>query len=206
LDSIIVIFAGLLSGFVASAPIGPINLLVAEQVMRKKYDLNFFVLGVVLVDMFFGALAFLGYHNLFVHYDLEHMLILVGGIFIVIIGFIGLFKKESGKFAGFKVKRPSRLAQFMKGVILCGTNPAFLLFWIFVAGQINQLIGYELYTYQIILTLFSIGIGTSLWFYMYVKLLKRGTKHINLSLVGKIRKGISLTLIIIGGTALISLM
>ena len=200
-----IIVIGLISGIVASAPIGPINLLVAEQVMRKKYDLNYFVLGVVLVDVFFGALAFLGYHNFFVQYDLENLLIIIGSLFIVLIGVMGLLKKDSVKFSGFKVKTPSHFAQFMKGVILCGTNPAFLLFWIFVAGQINIYIGHELYTYQILIMLISIGAGTSLWFYIYINLLKRGTKKINLALVTKIRKGISLTLIIIGGTALIAL-
>ena len=203
MDYLVVILAGLISGFVASAPIGPINLLIAEYVMdHRGFDLNAFLVGVIFIDLVFAALAFFGYHKLLLDTSVENWLIFAGGIFVIALGIIGLLKKEGGKVAGFRVKRPSKLAQFIKGVLLCGTNPAFLLFWIFVAGQINLIIQHEIGTIEILILLIAIGSGTSLWFYLYIKLLKKGLKRFNFSILTKIRKGISVSLILLGSAAL----
>ena len=206
MDILIIISVALFSGFVASAPIGPINLLVAEMVLDKKdLELRYFLAGVIVIDLVFAAVAFYGYHNLLMGSLLEKWLIAAGGIFILLLGILGLIRKETRISRAFRTEQPSYLGQFLKGILLCGTNPAFLLFWIFVASQLNLIMERNLLAWEIPILLLAIGAGTTLWFMVYLRLLKSGVERVNFGLLSKIRKGISLSLIILGVATLLLL-
>ena len=92
----------------------------------------------------------------------------------------------------------STAGQFMKGVLLCGINPGFIVFWVYVASQIQS---HELSTFtvgEVFALLVGVGLGNILWFRLYIWILHLGSARFKHHVLRYIRVGISLLLIALG--------
>jgi len=179
---------------------------VAEKIIEKQnFHLDYFIAGVIIIDLVFAAIAFLGYHHLIMNTGAETLLMIAGGVFVIFLGFYGLIRKDTKISRVFRSERSSPIGQFFKGVILCGTNPAFLLFWIFIAAQLTNITHNQLSITEVLILLISIGAGTRLWFFLYIRLLKNGMDRLNWEWIGYIRKGISISLVLLGVATLLFL-
>lgn len=203
---------GILFGVISSTPLGPINLLVAENFLSaKKIKIIPFLIGVILIDSIFGYFTFWGFETIFSKYDLLGAGIgIFGGLCIILLGAVGLYQllsKKEGKVKSVAIKKSiflkSSTASFTKGFILCGSNPGFIAFWGWVAYNAKNWsasIFPEHNITEINLLLFSVGIvlGDFIWFGFFIYLLKKGAKKYSDSLLYKVRLIISLALIILG--------
>ena len=122
-------------GIISSTPLGPINLLVAENYLsKKKIKIIPFLCGVILVDSIFGYLTFWGFEEFLSDYQIVGTGIgLFGGIAIIALGGIGLYQQFKGKHNPTKkielkknIFLKSSTASFSKGFVLCGSNPGFI--------------------------------------------------------------------------------
>jgi len=199
-------------GIISSTPLGPINLLVAENYLsEKKIKIIPFLSGVILIDSIFGYLTFWGFEEFLSDYELIGAGIgIFGGIAIIAIGIIGIYQQIRGKHnikKKIEIKRniflKSSTASFSKGFILCGSNPGFIAFWGWVAYNAKNWTGQAFPQFEINffnLILFPIGIifGDFLWFGLFTYLLKKGARRYSGSIIDKIRTFISWGLIALG--------
>ena len=199
-------------GIISSTPLGPINLLVAENYLsKKKIKIIPFLCGVILVDSIFGYLTFWGFEEFLSDYEIIGAGIgLFGGIAIIALGGIGLYQQFKGKHNPNKkielkknIFLNSSTASFSKGCVLCGSNPGFIAFWSWVAYNAktwtNQAFPeFEINFYNLILFSIGIVVGDFLWFGIFTYLLKKGARRYSGSIIDKIRTFISWGLIALG--------
>lgn len=204
------LFIGLIFGFISSTPLGPINLLVAENYFEgKKIKIKPFLFGVIVVDVVFAYLAFWGYHRFLSETNVGFGIQLIGSIAIIALGALGLiqlFKKNQPKL-NKKHLSNSPAGNFIKGALLCGSNPGFIIYWIWVAGRIKDWIT-ELFPLQEInifnSLLINVGVvlGDFIWFMVFIYFLKLGAKKMKSNLLFYVRLTISIFLIILGISSL----
>lgn len=206
------LFLGIGFGVISSTPLGPINLLVAENYLNKpKIQIIPFLFGVIIIDSIFGYLTFLGFDRFLIESpEIGTGIGVFGGVSITLLGIIGAYQliaKKETKSSSIKIKKSIflklPLASFGKGFVLCGSNPGFLAFWAWVAYNAQGWIAKLFPTISINnfnLLIFSLGIiiGDFLWFGFFIHLLKKGAKNYNTSILIKIRLIISFSLIILG--------
>ena len=207
-----ILFLGIGFGIISSTPLGPINLLVAENYLSKpKVRIVPFLCGVILIDSIFGYLTFWGFEKFLSDYKFVGASIgIFGGLAIIALGIIGLYQQYKGKHDPNKkieIKKniflKSSTASFSKGFILCGSNPGFIAFWGWVAYNAktwtNQAFpDFEINFYNLILFPIGIVIGDFLWFGLFTYLLKRGARRYSGSMIDKIRTFISWGLLALG--------
>ena len=200
------LITGIVFGFISSTPLGPINLLVAENYFEgKKIKIKPFLAGVIIVDAVFAYLAFWGYHKFLSDTKVGIGIQIVGAtavIFLGVIGLIKLYQKGNPKHNKKHLSK-SNTANFFKGAFLCGSNPGFIIYWMWVAGQIKH--GFEVYFPEGEITLFNsilinlgIVLGDFIWFYVFIALLKIGAKKMKSNILFYLRLVISLFLIGLG--------
>ena len=204
----ILISIGTLAGFLASTPFGPINLLIAHSVLSgKSRRFTPFLTGVILTDIFFAALVFLGWASFFSQKEFTSEWEIAGGFLIIALGgyFLKLsLSKEQLKSENYAPAIPSirfkikAIRDFLNGVVLCGVNPGFILFWIFVASQIKKFNISAMSNLDITLLLIGVALGNILWFKFYLTILKFGSRKFSNHIIKYIRVAISLVLVVLG--------
>lgn len=200
-------------GIISSTPLGPINLLVAENYLSKpKVKIIPFLSGVILVDSIFGYITFLGFEKFLTDSpEIGSGIGIFGGLCIILLGAVGAYqlmaKKDAKEKSSIKIKKniflTSSFASFGKGFVLCGSNPAFIAFWSWVAYNAknwcnNVYPEYEINNYSLILFSVGIIIGDFIWFGFFAYLLKKGAKKYSSNILYKIRITISFALILLG--------
>ena len=200
-------------GIISSTPLGPINLLVAENYLsEKKVKIAPFLTGVILIDSIFGYLTFWGVDKFLSKYDLLGTGIgIFGGLCIILLGGLGVYqqlnKKGNSEKKEIAIKKniflKSSAASFGKGFILCGSNPGFIAFWSWVAFNAKNWTNdafpqFEIDIYNLMLFPIGIIIGDFIWFGFFSYLLKKGAKKYSAGILDKIRSIISWVLILLG--------
>lgn len=199
-------------GIISSTPLGPINLLVAENYLSvRKVKIIPFLSGVIIVDAIFGYLTFWGFDKFLSDYTLVGTGIgIFGGLAIVFLGIIGIVQQLQGKHnpdKKIKIKKSiflkSSTASFTKGFILCGSNPGFIAFWGWVAYNAKTWTGemfpaFDIHYFNLLIFPIGIIIGDALWFGIFTLLLKKGARRYSGSLIDKIRVFISWGLVALG--------
>ena len=173
--------AGFLGGFSSSSPLGPINFLVVQfTLLGQTSRLPPFLGGVILVDVTFGLLALLGVSTLELPKPIELAIGIGGGIFLVGLGIVylrsSLTKGDSQESPFIKQDQQSRVRDFLTGVLLCGANPGFLLFWIFVISAVQSRISFDISVVTASCFAGGIILGDGLWFWL-IHRATRATKN-----------------------------
>ena len=202
LKSIGLLLSGAICGFFSSSPPGPINLLVADSVIgTRSLHRNAFIIGVIIAELLLAGIAFWGYHRFFQTPAFQRWAPLIGGIFVMGLGIAGLFsqrpKGEEGAGAGGYSGR-KKGGDFLQGLFLCGSNPAFLLYWIYVMSALSYVGLSTGVPMKSIYLLSGIALGNALWFKLFIGSLKRGADRLKGSFLPWLRKGISFALIALG--------
>ncbi len=195
------LLSGSICGFISSSPPGPINLLIADSVIGvRALHQRAFIIGVILAELFLAAIAFWGYHRFYENPVFQKWAPLVGGILVTGLGVAGFFVKEKRGEEGKEEKRYSgrkKSGDLLQGLFLCGSNPAFLVFWIYVMSALSYSGLAQGIPMKSIYLLMGIAIGNLAWFILFIHYLKLGVDRLKGTLPW-LRKGISLMLIILG--------
>jgi len=174
--AIVMLLAGLLGGLLSSAPLGVINLWITDKALAgTSRGLWWFIAGVVCADMAYAGVAAWGYHTFLQGSQAWPILEIVGGLLLVGLGVLNLRKKTE------KPKREAMLGltpwrDFAFGAFMCGSNPAFLMFWVFLVGEVETRLG--LFPDELGTALFVVGtgVGDLLWFRLLLWLVNRGKR------------------------------
>ncbi len=181
---------GFLAGFIASTPLGPINMVIANKVLSdSSWSMHKFVAGVVIVDVSFAVFALWGFYEWMDQFARNDFIVGIGGVFIITIGIFGITNINAPK----KTRLPG-VGDFVKGVLLCSLNPGFFFYWVFVADRI--LISQRTPS-LLFIGFFGVGValGNMFWFYLFRYLLSKGSAQLGVNTIKLIRRTISVSLV-----------
>lgn len=193
-------FLGSISGFLSSTPLGPINLWVADHKLSKSKGpgLFFFLLAVILVDIAFAGIALWGHFDLLEETSEMRWTGIISAIFTVTLGII-LFQRARKPVIHEVAPHPaSYIKSFVQGLVLTGMNPAFILFWLFVANQIITNLDQSLAVGELISFLVGVIAGDILWFSFFIWILTHLKKRTQELTLRRIRILVSVILILLG--------
>ncbi|MFA7092010.1 MAG: LysE family transporter [Arcobacteraceae bacterium] len=124
---------GMVLGFTAAIPLGPINLLIMNESL-KSYKNGFFVgLGAMSADTTFLLLILLGLNNYLENTILLKGLSLLGALFLLFISYT-FYKNRNEPLKKVKMdSKGSLLKHYGKGYVLTIFSPYTVLFWLSVA-------------------------------------------------------------------------
>lgn len=129
---------GIPLGFFLSFMIGPVFFVLLETAITKGFRAAlFFDLGVILADVFFISIAYLGSYRLIQSLKDDPALYIFGGIIMVTYGLISFFKlrkvvKAEDEEEAVEVIKKGYLSLFIKGFLLNFINIGVLGFWLLI--------------------------------------------------------------------------
>ena len=164
------IFLGIMVGFIAAIPVGPLNLFAITQVLKRDF-LHGFLVGITsaFLDVVYCFLALVGVSHAFK--NLEHLVVYMKIIAVILlIGIsIRLFRQSQhiGTELRKKPKAPHR--PILTAFFLYITNPALYAFWLAVAGVMSShhIVNNSLSNHIIFAT--SVGVGAASWYVILMK-------------------------------------
>ncbi len=199
--SLSLFFAALLAGFVASVPVGPINLWIAHRMLQdKKSPVLYFVWGVIMIDLLYVGLGFATYFFVSSQWSIGKFWHILGGLLMTGIGLISLLK-NSQKIRQQHTDVPSSRQKFhffLTGVFLCASNVALSVLWFFIAGMFAYHTLILENFYALIPVLLGVGLGDFAWFYVYVFAIRRGSHLLPSVSTKRLQTLIALALIVFG--------
>ena len=129
---------GALSGFVVSIPVGPINITIVNEGVRRGFWWSFWIgLGAVAMEMIYCAMAFAGFSGLFASEILHAAIQLVSFLLMLILGIKYVLTQSLPAMTKTVERVEHRLhphTAFMTGFVRVLANPVVLLFWITIAA------------------------------------------------------------------------
>jgi threonine/homoserine/homoserine lactone efflux protein len=199
---IIAFIAAIFCGIISSTPPGPINLLIADRILsNRKSSYVAFLSGIISIDILFAILAFWGYYQFFSESNFGVGLSISASIFLILLGAISVknaIKSEEELSPRGSQTRSSFVKDYITGFFLCGSNPGFLVWWVFVATKFKSLGLIELDAWLMLIIAIGIAVGDLIWFVLYIKLLKIGRNKIGKGSIKKLRIVVAILLILLG--------
>jgi threonine/homoserine/homoserine lactone efflux protein len=130
---------GLLSGFVFSIPIGPINLAIINEGAKRGFKWGVLIaLGAIAMDILYCGVAFAGFSGLFTTRLLRATIELLSFLALIYLGVRYLqatHLPETTKSLELVEHRLHPHTAFMIGFVRVLGNPAVLLFWITLSAS-----------------------------------------------------------------------
>ena len=198
LEYLTCILAGIFGGFGSSCGVGPINLWMADAAFMRRYKaIAWFLLGVIVIDLSYAFLAAWGYHQLLVESPYLKYISYFGGVFMIIIG-ISLFTKKNSENNNKDQMEKQSWKYFFLGSILTGSNPGFLLFWVFVINFLSDHIGISVNTYLLATFLLGVALGDLAWFGILAKIIAKFNHKENSNLIQYFRSTLALVFVASG--------
>lgn len=206
--------AGACGGFISSTPLGVINLwIVHSSIERRRESVRWFVSGVISADVAYAAIAAWGYHVFVQDGPVGRSLELVGGTFLVVLGVLNLRQawtkrtpsSEAEAVRGNaanapRIRKPGQ--DFALGAFMCGSNPVFLMFWVYVIKQVEDHLAITLSKAAIIAFLCGIALGDSLWFRLLTFVVSRSRTAVRPRVLRYVSSGIAVAFVGFGLVAL----
>src|SRR5688572_1836029 len=138
-ESLLIAFiAGLISGFVVSIPVGPINITIINEGARRGFRWACLIgLGAMVMDLIYCAIAFAGFSGLFSSQFMKATMELLSFIFLLYLGIKYMLTPSLPATTPTVEAVEHKLhphTAFWIGFVRVLGNPAVLLFWITVSA------------------------------------------------------------------------
>lgn len=141
MGSVLFLLQGLLVGFLASVPLGPIGVICIQRTLNGTRTSGFFSgLGAATADTIFATLAVFSLSFLTDFMDAhKHWFTAIGGILIIVLGF-SIFYKRVRRASQRRQTKSSLLSDYLSIFFLTLTNPAYILVFLtlFAAIGVNS--------------------------------------------------------------------
>lgn len=170
--------AGLISGFVVSIPVGPINITIINEGARRGFFWAFMIsLGAMVMDLVYCGIAFAGFSGLFASRFMKALMELLSFLFLIYLGIKYLVTASLPATTPTVEAVEHKLhphTAFWIGFVRVLGNPAVLLFWITVSATFisHEWINDELITKAV--CVFGTFLGGLAWFVLLSWMVARG--------------------------------
>jgi L-lysine exporter family protein LysE/ArgO len=167
------VLLGLLVGFFAAVPLGPVNIFVISQTIKRDF-LHGFLAGLTtaILDFIYCLIALVGFFHfsfgLNVTKAVPYLKIAAGLILIAIA--LRMVKQAQEPPADKSLQKAPRSARPVLGVILLYvTNPSLYFFWLAIAGAVtaHHLVGNT--GWRPVLFALTCGLGGLSWYFILVR-------------------------------------
>ncbi|MBP8888114.1 MAG: LysE family transporter [Flavobacterium sp.] len=196
------ILAGIPWGILLSFMIGPVFFILLETSIIKGFRAALvFDLGVILGDLFFIGIAYLGSYRLIKSLKDDPALFIFGGVLMLTYGIISFIKlkkevKVNTDIIDKEIIKKDYASLFIKGFLLNIINIGVLGFWLAIIISVGPKL--EMQTSRMV-TFFISVIGSYLFVDCIKILLAKQLKtKLNPTNILKIKKGISIVMIVFG--------
>ncbi len=174
------IFKGFIIGICASAPIGPIAILVIQQSLSYGHRTGFITgLGATLVDTLFAVIAIfaLAVAQEFITAHKE-LILLVGGFVVAFLGFSMAFRDPFRRIKAPDEVSSVSLKDFLQAVVLGLSNPGaiFVIFALFAFFQVNVIP----HNFSVAPILLAVAAGSAVYWFFFSWLFSRWSKTFRL--------------------------
>jgi len=165
---------GLLLGFVAAIPLGPVNAAVIDTAFRKCFFRALAIgIGGALADLAYSQIALAGLAPLLQHRpELSTLLLGIGGVVLVVFGVVTVRQPpvDPAPSGRRPVLARAFLAAVATGILITVANPAALVSWVLIAGTVLADLG----RWAGLVAGVGIFAGTTLWFLLIAALAHKG--------------------------------
>lgn len=151
-----IFFEGMMLGFGAAVPLGPINLLIMNEALKSYKKAVFIGLGAMSADITYLLFIIYGVTTFLKDQMLLNVLSILGGFFLIYFAYL-IFQGRNQKIKKVNLlKEKSLISHYLKGYILTLLNPYTILFWLSVTT-------YSANTDSLILTILGLMSAILLW-------------------------------------------
>ncbi|EAK0111574.1 lysine transporter LysE [Campylobacter coli] len=126
--------SGVFLGFGVSVPFGPINILILTYALKAFKNSIAVGLGAFSVDLLYLLLLQFGLLNFLGNVIFMRSLAIFGFCFLTYMAYLMLRKKKESLNLEHKEFKESLLKSYIKGIILNGSNPYVIGFWLSATG------------------------------------------------------------------------
>jgi len=128
---------GILLGYGASVPIGPINILIMNYALHNYKDAVIFGMGAMSADIFYLFLISFGVLQLLKESLLLNTISILGALFLLYLAW-GIFKNRHYHVKRATLEKKSLIKLYIKGFSLTALNPYTIGFWFSVSLLAKQ--------------------------------------------------------------------
>ncbi|EAH5123661.1 TPA: LysE family translocator [Campylobacter coli] len=126
--------SGVFLGFGVSVPFGPVNILILTYALKAFKNSIAVGLGAFSIDMLYLFLLQFGLLNFLDNAIFMRFLAIFGFCFLTYMAYLMLRKKKESLNLEHKEFKESLLKSYIKGIILNGSNPYVIGFWLSATG------------------------------------------------------------------------
>ncbi|EAI5962875.1 transporter, LysE family protein [Campylobacter coli 90-3] len=126
--------SGVFLGFGVSVPFGPVNILILTYALKAFKNSIAVGLGAFSVDLLYLLLLQFGLLNFLDNVIFMRALAIFGFCFLSYMAYLMLRKKKESLNLEHKEFKESLLKSYIKGIILNGSNPYVIGFWLSATG------------------------------------------------------------------------
>jgi threonine/homoserine/homoserine lactone efflux protein len=176
-DLAVFIVFGLLIGFLAAIPLGPVNVFIASQTLKRDFFHGFLAAATTAVlDFAYCAVALIGFFQIKINVGpaLVPVMKVIAGIIVMLVGWRLIRDSRGFSLPENGGKLPPAASKPILGVLaLYVTNPSLYIFWVAVAGAMtsHNLVrssGWKAFAFA-----GACGLGALVWYSIIVHLLAR---------------------------------
>jgi threonine/homoserine/homoserine lactone efflux protein len=132
------VFEGVKLGLLLSMMIGPVFFALMTTSLTHGFQQSaILALGVLVSDLIYVLITYLGVHLLTQIPTIEKYLGLVGGVILLFFGISFMFKKVSPIAGDQVIAKPKKRKAFFQGFGINGINPFVMLFWLSIASMVS---------------------------------------------------------------------
>lgn len=176
------VFLGLIAGLLAAVPVGPVNVFVISQALKRDF-LHGFMAGLtaVVLDMAFAFVALAGFFKIKVTLPPHFLSYVKVAAAAIILLLARKLIRDSQKFEipQDRERIPAPTPKPILGVLLLYvSNPSLYLFWIAVAGTVTGLLHARLEGWTAVAFTASVGVGSLGWYLSLVRFVSSRQRRI----------------------------
>jgi threonine/homoserine/homoserine lactone efflux protein len=167
-------FLGLLAGFFVSSGVGPLGITAITKSLEESFMSGFCVgIGVAVLDMVYSAIALFGLSSFFDYHFVKLAFQIIGIPLLIFLAIKSFRYHPVLNNTDKKLPKIKYQNSILIGISIYLANPTFLPLWVGIVGILHSrellTLGYvENYFF-----IFGVGIGTLLWFYASLKIIKK---------------------------------
>jgi len=197
---------GIIVGYIASIPVGPIAILCVQRTLSKGRVSGFVSgLGASTADTILSIIAGLGLSFVidFIN-DYTYIFKFFGGMLVIYIGLRIYFKNPVKQYRAKLLRKTSLTKDYFTTLLLTLSNPLNIFLYLAVFTAFNVVKGVHAVE-QFIAIFAGILIGTSLWWYTLSSIVSRYHERFNVRNLWWLNKISGIIILILGFVTLVSI-
>jgi L-lysine exporter family protein LysE/ArgO len=193
------ILLGLAIGFMAAIPLGPVNVVVISQTLKRDFTHGFLAgMTASVMDFSFCLVALVGFFKIRINLNPQSLSVMkfVAGVILLIISSRLLRSSRTFTVVRNGAKVPPAAARPIVSVLfLYVSNPTIYAFWIAVVGAVtaNNLVRHN--GWKPIVFAAACGLGSILWYLTLTRFLSRRQSRIRQETIRKVFYAMAMILV-----------